>query len=311
MHDVRLDREKPRTLVNALGAPFARLRARNATTADVNFDIVTGRVAYRVAFALLVSVAIAGCAKDAGGTAETKRAERRSPGSNGGALVLGSTAYRAGSLANPGTIAGKVTLQGPPPAVTDTVAAADKSSCGESIPDPVAKTNGGLANAVVWIANVEAGKPLRAEKRLDLASEECRLDPRVQAAVIGSTFNVFNDDRLLHRLVFVRFGTHDTLAVMPFFNTGQLVPSERLAKSPGLVEVRCAQHPWTHAYITVFNHPYFAVTKPDGSFRIDSVPAGNYRMMVWHHGAAQPVERSVNVAAGEAANVDVGIALTR
>jgi hypothetical protein len=34
-------------------------------------------------------------------------------------------------------------------------------------------------------------------------------------------------------------------------------------------------------------------------------------MMVWHQGAAQPVERTVSVTAGGEAKVDVGIALTQ
>jgi hypothetical protein len=261
---------------------------------------------------LLLGLAAA-CGGEAGGKTETKRAERRVRDSSGGALDFGSKGYRATSLSNPGTVVGTVKLEGQPPMVKDTVAlgAAEQSVCRTSKPDSVVSIKGGLGNAVVWLAGIESGKQLPVDKRLDLASEECRLDPRVQGTVVGSTFNVFNDDRLIHRLVFLRFGTHDTLTVMSFFNTGQLVPSEKLAKTAGLVEVHCEQHPWTHAYIAVFDHPYFAVTKPDGTFRIDSVPAGNYRLMIWHHGAAQPVERPVTVTAGAEATVDVGIALTR
>ena len=45
--------------------------------------------------------------------------------------------------------------------------------------------------------------------------------------------NVFNDEKALHKLVFTKVGTHDTLAVMPFFNAGQMVASEKLAKTSG------------------------------------------------------------------------------
>ena len=103
--------------------------------------------------------------------------------------------------------------------------------------------------------------------------------------------NVFNDDRLLHRLVFVRAGTHDTLAVMPFFNDGQIVASEKLAKKPGIVAVTCALHPWTHGYIAVFDHPYFAVTDKSGRFAIDSIAPGTYKVMLWHEGMGEPIER--------------------
>jgi hypothetical protein len=261
---------------------------------------------------LLVGIAAA-CGGEARGKTETKSAERRVPDSSGGSLDFGSNGYRSTSLGSPGSVVGTVKLDGQAPPSKDTVVLdpAARAVCRTAAPVPVPSTKGGLGNAVVWIAGVESGKALPVDKRLDLASEECRLDPQVQAAVVGSTFNVFNDDRLIHRLTFFRFGTHDTLTVMPFFNTGQLVPSERIAKAAGLVEVRCAQHPWTHAYIAVFDHPYFAVTKPDGTFRIDSVPAGNYRMMIWHYGAAQPIERPVTVAGGSEATMDVAIALTR
>ena len=49
----------------------------------------------------------------------------------------------------------------------------------------------------------------------------------------------------------------------------------------------CAQHPWTRGFIAVFESPYFAVTGASGSFRLDSVPPGTYRLDVtyapyWH-----------------------------
>jgi hypothetical protein len=280
----------------------------------VNVAILPGeRVLRRAAVALLVLFISSACDRDADEPERPKGAQQRLRNSNGGALDLRSDGYSVSPVANPGALVGTVKLDGEPPATPDSISAAFKES---GCPASRAKrdtqsTATGLSNAVVWIADVESGKALPTERRLDLASQECELEPRVQAAVIGSTFNVFNDDRMLHRLVFIRFGTKDTLTVTPFFNSGSVVPSQRLAKSAGLVEVRCAQHSWTHAYIAVFDHPYFAVTKPDGTFRIDSMPPGSYRMMVWHQGAAQPVERTVSVTAGGEAKVDVGIALTQ
>ncbi len=36
------------------------------------------------------------------------------------------------------------------------------------------------------------------------------------------------------------------------------------------------------AFILVFAHRYFAVTDPDGSYRIDNVPPGSYNVFVWN-----------------------------
>ena len=40
-------------------------------------------------------------------------------------------------------------------------------------------------------------------------------------------------------------------------------------------------HPWMSAYVQVFDHPYFAVTSKDGSYKIDNIPAGTYEVVAW------------------------------
>jgi hypothetical protein len=36
-----------------------------------------------------------------------------------------------------------------------------------------------------------------------------------------------------------------------------------------------------HAFIGVVEHPYFAVSKDDGSFEINNLPPGTYTLAVW------------------------------
>ena len=225
-----------------------------------------------------------------------------------GSVDLGGSSYRPGPLGATGSVAGTIKLDGtPPPGPAKTTI--DEPVCGTKSDSPVtvAPKTGALSNAIVWVADVKTGKPFPMDKRAELATQRCELEPRVQAVVLGATVNVFNDDKSLHRLVFTPIGTHDTLTVMPFFNTGQVVASELLSKSSGIVEVRCARHPWMRGYIAVFDHPYFAVTESDGSFKIDSLPPGTYRMMVWHEGMAKPVEQRVTVAANGTAKVNLGV----
>lgn len=233
-------------------------------------------------------------------------AGQRTEDSSSGAVDLGSLPYEPKAVSSSASVSGTITLDGAPRNDIDTVTR-DQRTCGTSVPGAVTTTGNDLSNAVVWIADIKTGKPLPIEKRTELSSTDCQLDPRVQAVVKGTTVNVFNDDKLLHRLVFIRAGTHDTLTQMPFFNTGQVVPSERLAKEAGIVEVRCTIHPWTHGYVLVFDHPYFAVTDTDGTFRIDSLPPGSYRLMVWHEGMDQAVERKLTVTANGDQKVDVAV----
>jgi hypothetical protein len=270
---------------------------------------VTGISTRRIFAALLAIAAVSGCANDAPpGKHSRARSDTGVHGqsSAAGSVDLGSTAYTPSRVTAAGSVTGTITLDGAP-RKDSVIVTVDQPVCGTSAPGAVVATAKGLSDAVVWIADMKNGKPISIEKRIDLGSEDCVLDPRVQAAVVGTTVNVTNDDKLLHRLVFAEIGTHHVLTVMPFFNNGQVVATERLAKKSGIVEVRCALHPWTRAYIAVFDHPYFDVTGSDGRFKIDSLPPGSYRLMVWHEGAGQPIERRVEIAANGSAKVDVSM----
>jgi hypothetical protein len=49
------------------------------------------------------------------------------------------------------------------------------------------------------------------------------------------------------------------------------------------IPVTCNIHVWMSAYIWCFDHPYFAITKADGTFTIPLVPAGmDVQVMAWH-----------------------------
>lgn len=259
---------------------------------------------------LLVTAAFAAaCSERPARSEDAHRPGQRTEDSSAGTVDLGSLPYEPENVKASATVSGTITLDGPPRQDVDPVTR-DQATCGTSAPGAVITAGSNdLSNAVVWVADIKTGKPLPIERRTEVSSSDCQLDPRVQAVVKGTTVNVFNDDKLLHRLVFVRAGTHDTLTVMPFFNVGQVVPSERLAKQAGIVEIRCTIHPWTHGYVLVFDHPYFAVTDTDGKFTIDSLPPGTYRLMVWHEGLDKPIEKQLTVSAGGQQTVDVAVKL--
>lgn len=158
-------------------------------------------------------------------------------------------------------------------------------------PEPVA------SDAMVWVDGIRQGKPLPEERRYALVSSGCALSPRIQGVVVGGAINVYNDDRVLHRLVFIRAGTNDTLQTMPFTNDNEVVATDRLTRVAGIVEVRCAQHPQERAYIGVFDQPYFAVGPAGATLTLDSVPPGDYSVMTWREGMATPTSTPTRVGA--------------
>ena len=150
----------------------------------------------------------------------------------------------------------------------------------------------------------------QVERRTEIINEECRLTPRLQAVVAGTTVNVRNDDRLAHTTRFVLGGAGgDTLARVPLTDDGQVVPNEHIAAKSGLVAATCAQHPWTRGYIAVFESPYFALTDGSGGFRLDSIPPGTYHLRVWHERGTSTIERDVTVSATGISRVQVKVRL--
>jgi plastocyanin len=51
---------------------------------------------------------------------------------------------------------------------------------------------------------------------------------------------------------------------------------------PGEVDIGCNIHDWMEAHVLVVESPYFGKTASDGQVRIANLPAGRYRLQLWH-----------------------------
>jgi hypothetical protein len=91
----------------------------------------------------------------------------------------------------------------------------------------------------------------------------------------------------------------------PQFNVG-LYPgrvSRKPLVTPGVVNIRCEVHPWMSAYIVVTEHPYHSVTDVYGEYMIGEIPAGTYKLRVWHESLGTQ-ERAIEVKPGGSQTVD-------
>jgi hypothetical protein len=71
------------------------------------------------------------------------------------------------------------------------------------------------------------------------------------------------------------------------------------------VRVTDERRPWAETWVLSFEHPHVAVTTVDGSFTLDGLPPGHYRLRVARPtsaaGPVEPAEFEADVRAGEIA----------
>jgi hypothetical protein len=219
-------------------------------------------------------------------------------------LAIFASITTALQLATAGNITGKVTLKGTPPpekeitGVTDPVCSAAHTSPMKTR-FYVVGAGGELADAVVMLKGI-SGKSTGASAPAILIDQKgCEYIPYVGAAQTGQKILVKNSDQTMHN---VHPSPANTAGGNKEENKAQFAGAADLTftfpASENFLKFKCDVHPWMFSYITVVDHPYFAVTSKDGTFTIKDVPAGKYKIVAMHRKAAPAgVEQDVEVTA--------------
>ena len=184
-------------------------------------------------------------------------------------------------------ITGKVKLDGKAPEAKE-IDMSGVAECKAAHTDPVyeehvvADESGNLANVVVYIkADDPAALGGEIPKEAAVLDQKgCMYQPHVLAMMVGQELKVKNDDPFLHNV-------HSLAQTNPAFNFGQPNKDPGKAVDPPKaaenIKVKCDVHPWMSAYIVVLEHPFFGVSKEDGSFTIKgNPPDGDYTLNAWH-----------------------------
>lgn len=216
-------------------------------------------------------------------------------------------AYEEVEVADGGAIEGRVVWQGEVPELTLRVST-DQQVCRHTdgtTPSPrlSVSEDGGVADAIVFLRDIERGKPLdRLHADAVLDQEGCLYKPFVQVMPEKATLTLVNSDPLNHNVHARQADQRDPFNyAMPNSAWPEKQTIEKRLYRPGLVEVNCDVHMWMSAYIHVVEHPYYAVTDQDGKFRLEDVPPGDYELVTWHPGWHAELKRN---AQGQIAGYD-------
>ena len=199
-------------------------------------------------------------------------------------------------------VKGKVKYVGKPPKAkrlrmdADPVCAAShrEAARAESF---IVDADGNLANVIVYLEGVSySGKA--PTKPVVLDQSGCIYSPHVVGLRAGQPLKILNSEATIHNI-------HGLPKVNREFNFGMpkslKEKSVTFEKAESVFVVKCDVHPWMKSYAQVFDHPYFAVTGPDGSFSIKDVPDGTYKAVAWQEKFnKRTLSQNVTVKGGKA-----------
>src|SRR5579862_4985734 len=169
--------------------------------------------------------------------------------------------------------------------------------------DPNVRKHTDYSGVVVWLepaAYVTAVSPPAipaSAGRAQMVQKNKTFNPHVLAITVGTVVDFPNYDPIFHNAFSNYNGQIFDLVLYPPGTT-----KSQAFRREGVVRVFCNIHPSMSAVIVVLKSPYFATSAKNGGFEIAHVPAGSYRMQVFHERASEQtlaaLARSIEVGDG-------------
>lgn len=195
--------------------------------------------------------------------------------------------YASVAHAEWGNLTGRFIYDGPAPQRPSLATfGKDGVICKESVINEsllVDEKTGGVGNTVVYLltkdVKVHPDYERSAKDDVTMAMQGCRFDPHIVLIRVGQTLVGENKDPIGHNFNFSPPGEDEVGHL--------LLPGPKTRKTCKiplriLAPVYCNIHPWMRGYVLCRDNPYMAVTKPDGSFEIKLIPAGDHEFQFLH-----------------------------
>ncbi len=185
-----------------------------------------------------------------------------------------------------GTVSGVVTVTGKNIPTPQPIADAKGDPiCAKAAPktnDVLADKKGDLQDVLVRIApgSIKGKFPTPPDVAVD--QQGCAYVPHTFGIQSGGTVVVKNTDKTTHNV-------HTYKGTESLFNQGQppgtpdiRLPEKGKSFDEGVITFKCDIHKYMGSFGVVTDHPFFVVTGADGTFKLDKLPAGHYKVEAWH-----------------------------
>jgi len=221
-----------------------------------------------------------------------------------------ASAYDEAPVPDGGTITGKVMFKGAVPAPKTFEFAkfpnpkfceqADSDGKGHRVVQQVNVKNGALADVVVYIEEIDKGKPFKFGGT-DVKTNICRFQvqggPSTLTGVVvkKDEIRILNTDAdptdpkaatgVLHNphAYEIKGASSSTIFNLPLPEKGQVIKKKViLRKKESMMKIECDQHNYMQVFFQPVDNPYYAIDNEDGTYTIDGVPPGEYELHAFH-----------------------------
>ncbi|HEX3694985.1 MAG TPA: hypothetical protein VH374_06305 [Polyangia bacterium] len=176
------------------------------------------------------------------------------------------------------------------PAATRTRPATESARRNSFVEGKVSVSSGTLGDVFVYVDGVKG--PAVHGKSIEIRQENKQFVPRLAVVQAGTSIIFPNYDSVYHNV----FSTSPRNTFdLGSYRAGDK-PRAVTLTSPGVVEIFCNMHQKMTADVLVVPSNLYTKVHADGSFRLDNVPVGARKVVVWSPNA-KPVQQKVDVTA--------------
>lgn len=138
-------------------------------------------------------------------------------------------------------------------------------------------------SAAIWLKPVEDDAvPAVAPGKFTLLQKNKMFTPHLLVVPVGSSVAFPNADPFFHNVFSLFDGKRFDLGLYEAGSTRSVIFSRE-----GVSYIFCNIHSEMSAVVIALDTPFYSIADPQGRFRIEDVPNGDYSLHVWVEGQAQ------------------------